>query len=250
MESGSPVHAKFGCARAKTNAMRRSVERLVLYAIGYNADMTTRKIAWVFDVISPFAYLALHQLPLLPPDVEVRFVPVLFAKILDHHGQMGPAEIPTKRRFTYRFSLWRARKMGIEMRLPPTHPFNPLAALRLIIAAGNSHRAIKIVFEAAFLHGQDISDAQVIAALAADLGIADAAAALSDPAVKKQLQDNTAWALSHGVFGVPTFVIDGELFWGQDAFEMVLDFLHKPAMFQDANMRAVDSLPVGAMRRT
>jgi CTP synthase (UTP-ammonia lyase) len=45
-------------------------------------------------------------------------------------------------------------------------------------------------------------------------------------------------------------VIDGEIFWGQDAFEMVLDFLHKPERFQDANMRAVDSLPVGAMRRT
>jgi 2-hydroxychromene-2-carboxylate isomerase len=212
--------------------------------------MTARKITWVFDVISPFAYLGLHQLPLLPPDVEVQFVPVLFAGLLNHHGQRGPAEIPSKRRFTYRFSLWRAGKMGVEMRLPPTHPFNPLAALRLMIAAGNNHHAIKTVFDAVFLHGRDVSDTQVIAALAADLGIADPAAALSDPAVKKQLHDNTAWAISQGVFGVPTFVIDGEIFWGQDAFEMVLDFLHKPERFQDANMLAVDSLPVGAMRRT
>jgi 2-hydroxychromene-2-carboxylate isomerase len=83
------------------------------------------KISWVFDVISPFAYLGLKQLPQLPHDVEIEFIPVLFAGLLNHHGQIGNAEIPSKRRFTYRFALWRARKLGVPLRMPPAHPFNP-----------------------------------------------------------------------------------------------------------------------------
>src|ERR1700733_6933925 len=92
------------------------------------------KLFWVFDVISPCAYLNLKQLPLLPASVSVEYVPVLFAGLLNHFGQIGNVEIESKRRFTYRFALWRAQKMTLEMHFPPAHPFNPLAALRLIIA--------------------------------------------------------------------------------------------------------------------
>ena len=69
------------------------------------------RVSWVFDVISPFAYLAFPQLSRLPAHVSVGFVPVLFAGLLQHFGQLGPAEIPSKRRFTYRFVLWRARQL-------------------------------------------------------------------------------------------------------------------------------------------
>ena len=106
------------------------------------------KVSWVFDVISPFAYLAFPQLSRLPAHVSVEFVPVLFAGLLQHFGQLGPAEIPSKRRFTYRFALWRARQLGLPMRMPPAHPFNPLAALRLIIAAGSDQRAAGTVLDA------------------------------------------------------------------------------------------------------
>jgi 2-hydroxychromene-2-carboxylate isomerase len=170
-------------------------------------------LRWVFDVISPYAYLSLKQLDRLPPQMRIELVPVLFAGLLNHHGQIGNAEIASKRRFTYRFALWRARSLGIEMRLPPAHPFNPLMALRLIIAAGADRRAVETVFDAVFRHGLDITDPAVIADLARQLDIPDAQAALEDPLVKKTLRDNTDWAIAHGVFGVPTFVIGTELFW-------------------------------------
>jgi 2-hydroxychromene-2-carboxylate isomerase len=210
--------------------------------------MTMRRMQWVFDVISPFAFLSSRQLAKVPEDVQLERVPILFGGLLTHYGSLGNAEIASKRRFTYRFALWRAQQMGIEMQFPPTHPFNPLAALRLIIAAGSDRRAVDLVFDAVFLHGRDVADMNVIADLAATLGIPDAKAAVSDPKVKQQLHDNTAWAISRGVFGVPTFIIDDELFWGHDAFEMALDFLREPGMFQDAKMKAVDSLPVGIAR--
>lgn len=210
--------------------------------------MTIRKVPWFFDVISPFSYLGLRQLSQLPQNVTIEFVPVLFAGLLKHYGQVGNAEIASKRKFTYQFALWRARKMGIAMRMPPTHPFNPLMALRLIIAAGNSYRAVELVFEAVFLHGRDVSDPGVIAALAGELGITQPEAALGSPDVKRQLHENTARAISLGVFGVPTFAIDGEIFWGHDAFEMALDFIRDPEQFMDPQMRAAESLPVGVVR--
>jgi 2-hydroxychromene-2-carboxylate isomerase len=206
------------------------------------------KVSWVFDVISPFAYLGFPQLSRLPAHVSVEFVPVLLAGLLQHFGQLGPAEIPSKRRFTYRFVLWRARQLGLPMRMPPAHPFNPLAALRLIIAAGSDRRAAGTVLDAVFREGRDVADPAVIAALARELGVADVQAALGDTTVKQRLRDNTAWASAQGVFGVPTLVIGNELFWGQDAFDMALEYLRHPDAFRDPRMQAADTLPVGATR--
>jgi 2-hydroxychromene-2-carboxylate isomerase len=206
------------------------------------------KAYWVFDVISPFAYLGAKLLPRLPAELEVTFVPVLFAGLLNNYGQIGNAEIESKRRFTYRFAMWRARKMGVAMRMPPAHPFNPLHALRLIIAAGSTHRAAETALDFVFQQGRDVTDPAVLADLATELGIADAGVAIEDAGVKQKLRDNTDWAIAQGVFGVPTFVIDGELFWGHDAFDMVLDYLRSPEQFADAEMRRIDQLPVGIAR--
>jgi 2-hydroxychromene-2-carboxylate isomerase len=206
------------------------------------------KVSWVFDVISPFSYLSLKQLPSLPSHVNVEFVPVLFAGLLDHYGQIGNAEIASKRRFTYRFALWRSRQLGIPMCLPPSHPFNPLMALRLIIAAGSDRRAVETVFDAVFMHGRDVSCVSVISDLSHALDVPDRQAALNDPAIKQRLRQNTEWAIARGVFGVPTFVIENEIFWGHDAFDMALGYLLDPEQFQDAEMQKIDTLPVGTVR--
>jgi len=210
------------------------------------ADRIT--VCWVFDVISPFAYLGFRDLERLPAHVELKLVPVLLAGLLSQFGQKGPAEIPSKRRFTYRFVLWRARQMGLRMRFPPAHPFNPLAALRLVLAAGSDRRAASVVLDAVFREGRDVTDPRVIAELARELGVADAERAVSDPGVKRQLRENTDWAISLGVFGVPTLVIGKELFWGHDAFAMALDYLNDPVSFEGGEMQAVDTLRVGVER--
>ena len=206
------------------------------------------RVTWVFDVISPFAYLALKQFGRLPHGTEVDYVPVLFAGLLDHHGQTGPAEIAAKRRFTYRFALWRARKLGLEMRMPPAHPFNPLMALRLIIACGSTRHGVETVFDAVWLHGRDVADPAVIADLGTRLDVSDVQGAITQPSVKQKLRENTEWAIARNVFGVPTFVIGDELFWGQDGFDMALDYLSDPVRFEDERMRAIESIGVGAVR--
>lgn len=210
--------------------------------------MNTQRVLWFFDVISPFAYLAWAEMNQLPSEMPVEYVPVLFAGILNHFGQKGPAEIEPKRRFTYRFALWRAQKLGVEMQFPPAHPFNPLSALRLILASGNSREAIGQVLDAVFKHGRDVSDPNVIKDLAAQLGIQDVQAAIAAPIVKQQLHDNTRLAIENGVFGVPTLMIGKETFWGHDAVEMAVDYWRNPQAFNTPQMLAADTLPLGSVR--
>jgi 2-hydroxychromene-2-carboxylate isomerase len=210
---------------------------------------TPIRAIWVYDVLSPFAYLSLPRLQEFTGGVTLEARPVLLGALLDHFGQRGPAEIGAKRRFTYRFALWRARRLGLPIRFPPAHPFNPLAALRLIIAAGSTLKAAETALNAVFRDGRDLSDPQVIGQLAAELGVSDPQAQLADPAVKARLRENTDWAIAHGVFGVPTLVIGEEIFWGHDALDMALDYLKDPESFRDAQMRAIEALPIGVERR-
>jgi 2-hydroxychromene-2-carboxylate isomerase len=206
------------------------------------------KICWVFDLISPYSYLSLQQLPLLPAGTQLELLPVLFAGLLNHHGQVGNAEIASKRRFTYRFVVWRARKMGVALKMPPAHPFNPLSALRLVIAAGSDRRSVETAFDFVFGQGRDVADPAVLADLGRELGIGDVEVALNDPDVKRTLRNNTDWAIERGVFGVPTFVIGDELFWGHDALGMAVDYLRDPVGFNDREMSRIDTLPVGVTR--
>ena len=103
--------------------------------------MSDAPLDWYFDFISPFAYLQWRRLRTLPAGAGIEPVPILLGAVLEALGQRGPAEIPRKREATYRLVAWQARREGVTLRFPPAHPFNPLAALRLCIAAGTTPAA-------------------------------------------------------------------------------------------------------------
>lgn len=212
----------------------------------------TEPVDWYFDVISPFAWLQWQRLQRDHPVLAARLrpVPVLLAGLLAHHRTLGPAETPGKRRFTYRHVLWRARRDGLRLTFPPAHPFNPLPALRLILAAGGSHAAVAAVLDYVWGQGRAGDGAAALEPVAGRLGIADVAAAIADPGVKARLQANTAAAIAAGVFGVPTLAIAGETFWGDDATAMAADWLADRAGFEDPAMRALEVLPAAVQRRT
>jgi 2-hydroxychromene-2-carboxylate isomerase len=203
---------------------------------------------WHFDLISPFSYLHLKQFGRLPAELEIEYVPVLFAGMLKHWEQKGPAEIPPKRLYIYRQVTWLASQLGIPFKMPPAHPFNSLHALRLVLAAGPTRTHVEIAFDMAWQEGRDLQDPQVLAELAQRLGIRDPLAAV-DATVKARLKANTDAAIAGGVFGVPTFTLGDALFWGQDSLEMMLDFLKHPGLFDSPEMRGAHSLPVGTMRK-
>jgi 2-hydroxychromene-2-carboxylate isomerase len=204
---------------------------------------------WYFDFISPYAYLQSTQLPEIARHATLRLRPVLFAALLDHHGQLGPAEVAPKRDFIFRQALWLARRHGIEMKLPPSHPFNPLPALRLALALDGRMDAVQEIFDFIWREGRDIGDAGEFGQLAARLGVADPAGRIADPAVKDALRRNGEEANARGVFGVPTLVVDDQIFWGFDATGFFLDYLAQPDAIRSAVFDPVSRFPQGAARR-
>jgi 2-hydroxychromene-2-carboxylate isomerase len=203
---------------------------------------------WYFDYISPFAYLQWPRIRALSERVAFEYRPILFAGVLQRCGQKGPAEIAGKREFTYRYSYWRASQIGLPMRYPPAHPFNPLAALRLTIAAGCTPEAIDAVFAHLWQHGRRGDDVASLVPVAQSLGIDAPELALADPSVKETLHRNGRLAEADGVFGVPTIASGGELFWGEDATAMFEAFLADPGLFDDEEMRRLACLPMAAER--
>ena len=176
-----------------------------------------------FDFISPYAYLAWRQLPLIAVRHGARIepVPVLFAGLLNAHGQKGPAEIPAKRRWLWRNVLRKARRAQIPIQPPAFHPFNPLLALRvcsLRIPRAERLRLIEVIFDGVWRQAVHVSDPQDLEVLLEGAGFP--AGKLIDQAgkapAKGRLREQTERAITAGVFGVPTFKYGGQWYWGEE----------------------------------
>ena len=210
-----------------------------------------KQVTFYFDPISPYAYLAFEYLPqaLLGLSYQIIYKPVLFGALLKHHGQLGPAEMPGKRDWTYRQVLWQAQQHGIELQLPATHPFNPLALLRLAVACDPQGLPNRYVCETLFRHvwrgGADAADPARLAALLEQLA---PERDVGSEAVKNGLKAHTQEAIAAGVFGVPTLVVDDRLFWGFDSLPMLADYLAGGSWFTGPQWNAISQLPVGAVR--
>ncbi|HEX7054615.1 MAG TPA: 2-hydroxychromene-2-carboxylate isomerase [Burkholderiales bacterium] len=206
--------------------------------------MAAPNVDWYFDFVSPFSCIALHRLAEIPAPVACK--PVLFAGLLKHWGHGGPAELAPKRRWTYRWCQWWAGELGIAFRFPAAHPFNPLPHLRLAIACGSRLDAVKRIFDAIWMSGGNAADPERFAALCRELGVSEDQ--LGNDELKAALRKNTSEAAARGVFGVPSFVVDGEVFWGADAIGFLKAFLADPAVLRNDEIRRLDALPVGAAR--
>lgn len=187
-----------------------------------------KHITFYLDFISPYAWLAFEELPvaLMGLSYSVTYKPLLFAALLKHHGQLGPAEIPAKRDWTYRQVQWLAHNKGHTLDMPATHPFNPLGLLRLALATDAQGQPNRYVCETLFKHvwvgGADAADATRLATITQQLS------PLRDPtadAIKAQLRAHAEEAIAQGVFGVPSFLVDGKVFWGLDALPMLREYL-------------------------
>ncbi len=206
-----------------------------------------READWYFDFISPYSYFALLRFEEFGSELKIRYRPTLLAGLLKHWGQKGPAEIPAKRSWTYRSCTWWAAQHGIPFRFPASHPFNPLPYLRLAIAANHAAPAVRLIFEALWTTGADPSDDKILTELARALNIKPSR--IADPDVKDALRLATEQAAARGVFGVPTLIVDGQLFWGADALDFVKAYLADPAIVTTDEMQRVTSLPIGATRK-
>ena len=180
-------------------------------------------IRFYLDTISSNAYLAWEALLPLARRFgrRVEPVPVLFAGLLNAHGQLGPAEIRAKAIWMARNNLRKAALLGIPLRPPPAHPFNPLLSLRVTLLPMTDEQRERLVtglLRAEWAESRDVSDPRVVreVANAAGLDGERAVSEASQPQVKQALHDATDAAIASGVFGVPMLLVNGELFWGYD----------------------------------
>lgn len=216
-----------------------------------------KQITFYLDFISPYAYLAFEELPraLQGLSYHVVYKPVFLGGLLKHNAVLGPAEVPPKRHWIYRHVQWLAQRNGVPLDFPAAHPFNPLGLLRLAVASDARGLPNRYVCETLFRHvwvgGADAASPQRLADVTQNL------APVQDPgsdAVKTQLKAHAEEAISREVFGVPSFEVDGKVFWGLDALPMLRAYLEGDASLagSEADMRwnRVQAWPSGIPARS
>ncbi|MGJ7489965.1 2-hydroxychromene-2-carboxylate isomerase [Variovorax sp. ZT4R33] len=205
-----------------------------------------KHIDFYLDFVSPYAYLAFEHLPqaLEGLSYSVAYKPVLLGAMLKHYGQKGPAEVPSKRAWTYRHVLWLGHAHGIPIEMPATHPYNPLAHLRLALSTSLdgdiSRHAAETIFRNVWRGGGEAGDAARLAALAAQLTMRRDG---SGDEAKAALRANTDAAIAQGAFGVPSYVVNGRLLWGFDGLAMLRAAVQQDPWFDGPAWAGADQRP-------
>jgi 2-hydroxychromene-2-carboxylate isomerase len=216
---------------------------------------TTPIVTYYFDPVSPYAWLASKALGRIEAaGAQLVFQPVLFAALLNAHGNTGPAEVPAKRAYIFRDVMREAARAGLPFQGPPGHPFNPLQALRMCLALTRQderRRFALAVMSACWEQGEDVSDGAVLLKIAAACGLSGSSlqAAVQQPAIKMQLASDTERAIGDGVFGVPTFRYGDELFWGADRIDALLARLQGKVIDEQALAAFLARAPLAERRR-
>ena len=194
-----------------------------------------RTVTCYFTTVSPWAYIG-HELLLKiarEHALAVEWKPVNLGEIFPQTGGLPLAKRPPARQRYRMLELQRWRdKRGKNFSLHPKHwPFDCTLADRSIIALAQSGRDpaayIGSVFKAVFEEERNCADETVLAEILSANGHDDSSILSSarNPQIETAYKSNIGEALAAGVFGSPSYVLDGELFWGQDRLELLEDAL-------------------------
>jgi 2-hydroxychromene-2-carboxylate isomerase len=209
-----------------------------------------RTLRFYFDFISPYAYLAWTQVHALGVEVEPH--PILFAALLEANGTRGPAEVPARRRYLIRDVARIAHRFGVPIVAPPAHPFNPLLALRvtaLDMAAEQRRALVDALYRATWATGEGITSPEVVQRIASEVGLpADAVARAHEPDIKARIRAETDDAIARGMFGVPTMLVEDQMFWGCDSLPHLAYYLAHGDVVSAEMIERWEHLPAAAVR--
>lgn len=190
----------------------------------------TKQVEFLFDVGSPYSYLAYKQLPKIAKakGAEIVWTPVLLGGIFQATGNHSPIEVPAKGRYSLvDLTRW-AEEYGVEMSMNPNFPINTLTLMRGAVVMqlkGTDvfDRYLSAVFDAMFGKPRNMNLLTEVGAVLQEAGFDPTGfmALVSEPAVKERLKSNTEHAVKRGVFGAPTFFVGDQMFWGQDRLQFV-----------------------------
>jgi 2-hydroxychromene-2-carboxylate isomerase len=187
-----------------------------------------KKVEFLYDYASPNCYLAWTQLPDMCArfDAELIYMPIFLGGIFKTIGNTTPVSIKPKGAWMFDDISRYAKYYGVPFEMNPHFIFNSLPAMRGAVWAeseGCLENYNKAMFEAAWIDGKNVGDADGMQAIAKDAGI-DAAVlanAIQFPDIKKTLLDYTNQAVERGVFGAPTIFVEGVMHFGQDRLPWV-----------------------------
>ena len=218
--------------------------------------MTITHLDYYFDFISPFSFFSWHRLPKIceKRGIELRIHPVVFGKLLDHWGQLGPAEIPPKKENIWNFCYRLAAIEGLSFNSPKYHPYHPIPSLRVSlkeVCGIHQTKVVDAIFSAGWTQGRDLGDPQELEAILNETGL-DGPSYLrrtKEPAVKEMLFRETQNAIDHQVFGVPTCIVADELFWGYDQLDHLEQYLDNHDSLDKENVQEMLNRPRGIDRK-
>ena len=193
-----------------------------------------KTVGFYFDFGSPAAYLAYTQLPKLAADTGARidFKPILLGGVFQATGNRPPISVPLKGQYLFADLNRFAKRYGVVLNMNPYFPINTLNLMRADIGLQIQNDARlpqyrDAIFAAIWVDQQNMNDPASAGSVLAKAGFDPMAvfALASEPDVKEALKNATQDAVDHGVFGAPSFIVDGELFWGQDRLDFVREAL-------------------------
>ena len=189
--------------------------------------MDTPELQYYFDFSSPYSYLGACRIESIARSVNATLVwkPMLLGGVFKHlGGPMVPLMASPQAKQDYTMTDMRrwAQYFNIPFNWPSQFPMNTIKALRIAIQLENPAVFIQRTYRAYWAEDQDINDPETLAALLSDLGLSrDLLDRTAEPTVKQMLIDATQEAIDIGIFGAPTCVVGGELYFGQDRFQFV-----------------------------
>ena len=194
-----------------------------------------KTVEFLFDVVSPTAYLAYKRLPAIAEQAgaQIQWTPVLLGAIMKATGNAPPAAVPAKGEYLRHDWGRCAARYDIPFTFNHNFPVNTLVVQRAAVAtlddAGEAAflRLIDACFQAMWVEAKDLGDLAIVAETFADAAFDPdhLLARAADPAVKQALKTNTDTAVARGVFGAPTFFVGDEMFFGQDRLDYVTEAL-------------------------
>ena len=193
----------------------------------------TKNVTFCFDFGSPYSYLAYNNLnSIREAGGEVTIMPVLLGGIFKATGNQPPATVQKKGEYMFKdINRW-SKKLDIPFKMNPYFPILTVPHMRGAVLAQRENileKYMQVMFEAIWVKAMNLNDQEILTNIAEKSGIDpnQFAEEMSSDEIKNKLRENTEFAISKGAFGVPTYYLDDEMFWGIDSVKFLLDDLKK-----------------------